>query len=163
VEATSTAAATTGSAFRYDDSQYVFNWSTKGLAPGTYRVEADLGGGVTHAVQISLKQHPQQHREDTASNCGGRTQVEARGHAGGARVSPIRQSRNRCPIVAPVEGMALQAVLAAQDVAACISYSWFSVRWTSAQVDVFSGLRAQCPRQNKGNEYGSGNRQVVQR
>jgi len=35
--------------------------------------------------------------------------------------------------------MALQAVLAAQDVAAGISYSWFSVRWTSAQVDVFSG------------------------
>jgi CspA family cold shock protein len=45
-----------------------------------------------------------------------------------------------------VEGMALQVVLAAQDVAACISYSWFSVRWTSVQVDVFSGLRAQCPR-----------------
>jgi CspA family cold shock protein len=39
--------------------------------------------------------------------------------------------------------MALQVVLAAQDVAACISYSWSSVRWTSAQVDVFSGLRAR--------------------
>jgi CspA family cold shock protein len=47
--------------------------------------------------------------------------------------------------------MALQAVLAAHDVAAGISYSWFSVRWTSAQVDVFSGSRAQCPRHvNKG-------------
>ena len=49
-------------------------------------------------------------------------------------------------MMGPVEGMALQAVLAAQDVAACISYSWFSVRWTSAQVDVFSGSRAQCSR-----------------
>ena len=29
---------------------------------------------------------------------------------------------------------AWQAVLAAHDVAACISYSWFSVRWTSAQI-----------------------------
>ena len=55
-------------------------------------------------------------------------------------------TRHRCPIVGPVEGMALQAVLAAHDVAACISYSWFSVRWTSAQVDVFSSSRAQCPR-----------------
>jgi CspA family cold shock protein len=51
----------------------------------------------------------------------------------------MRGTPDRCPIVGPVEGMALQAVLAAQDVAAGISYSWFSVRWTSAQVDVFSG------------------------
>jgi cold shock protein len=41
--------------------------------------------------------------------------------------------------------MAAQAVLAAHEVAARISYSWLSVRWTSAQVDVFSGSRAQCP------------------
>src|SRR3954463_11586581 len=41
--------------------------------------------------------------------------------------------------------MALQAVLAAHDVAARISYPWFSVRWTSVQVDVFSGSRAQRP------------------
>src|SRR5688572_22921065 len=44
-----------------------------------------------------------------------------------------------------VEGMARKAVLAAHVVAACISYSWFSVRWTSAQMDVFSSWRAQCP------------------
>jgi cold shock protein len=51
--------------------------------------------------------------------------------------------------VEPVEETALQAVLVAQDVAACISYSWSSVRWTSAQVDVFSSLRAHCPRYEK--------------
>jgi CspA family cold shock protein len=48
--------------------------------------------------------------------------------------------------VGVVEGMTESVVLAAQDRAACISYSWYSVRWTSAQLDVFSGLRAHCPR-----------------
>jgi len=43
-----------------------------------------------------------------------------------------------------VEGMA-PAVLAAQDVAARISYSWFSVRWMSVHVDVFSGLGHSAP------------------
>jgi hypothetical protein len=37
------------------------------------------------------------------------------------------------------------AILAAHDVAACISNSWFPVSWTSAQVDVFSGFGAQRP------------------
>jgi hypothetical protein len=55
LEATSTAAATTGSLFRYDGSQYIFNWSSKGLTAGTYRVKADLGDGLAHTVQISLK------------------------------------------------------------------------------------------------------------
>lgn len=53
--ATSTSAATTGSLFRYDGSQYIFNWSTKGLSPGTYRLKADLGDGAVHTVQIALK------------------------------------------------------------------------------------------------------------
>src|SRR4051812_13096144 len=67
-------------------------------------------------------------------------------------------------MVGPVEGTALGAVLAAQDAAACISYSWSSVRWTSAQVDVFSAAGGHsAPGTNKGNENGSGNRQVVQR
>jgi cold shock protein len=42
--------------------------------------------------------------------------------------------------------MALQAVLAAQDARLVSRTPWFSVRWTSVQVDVFSGSRAQCPR-----------------
>jgi hypothetical protein len=57
VEAVSTAAATTGSLFRYDASsgQYIFNWSTKGLTTGTYLLKINLGDGVTHTVQVSLR------------------------------------------------------------------------------------------------------------
>jgi hypothetical protein len=57
VEATSTAAATTGSLFRYDSTsqQYVFNWSTRGLSIGTYLIKVDLGDGVTRTVQLSLR------------------------------------------------------------------------------------------------------------
>jgi CspA family cold shock protein len=44
-----------------------------------------------------------------------------------------------------VEETALAAVRAAHQVAAHVSYFWSSVRWTSAQVDVFSGRGAQCP------------------
>jgi len=43
VEATSNVAATTGNLFRYDGGQYIYNWSTKGLTPGTYSVKIDLG------------------------------------------------------------------------------------------------------------------------
>ncbi len=37
-----------------------------------------------------------------------------------------------------------------KDAAACISYSWSSVRWTSAQMGVFSWPRAHCPRHEQG-------------
>jgi hypothetical protein len=57
VKAVSTAAATTGNLFRYDQTagQYIFNWSTKGLSPGTYRLFIDLGDGVTRTVNLGLK------------------------------------------------------------------------------------------------------------
>jgi hypothetical protein len=57
VETVSTSAATTGNLFRYDatSGQYIFNWSTKGRAAGTYVLTADLGSGGSHAVQVSLK------------------------------------------------------------------------------------------------------------
>jgi hypothetical protein len=59
VEAVSTAAATSGNLFRYDASseQYVFNWGTKGLksGAGTYMVRADLGDGVEHSVEVSIR------------------------------------------------------------------------------------------------------------
>ena len=55
MEATSNVAATTGNLFRYDGGQYIYNWSTKGLTPGTYSVKIDLGDGAPHAVTISLK------------------------------------------------------------------------------------------------------------
>ncbi|MDT4985708.1 MAG: hypothetical protein QOF95_3198 [Pseudonocardiales bacterium] len=57
VEAVSTAAATTGNLFRYDatSGQYIFNWSTKGLTVGTYLLKINLGDGVLHTVQVSLR------------------------------------------------------------------------------------------------------------
>ena len=51
------AAATTGNLFRYDAStgQYIFNWSTKGMTIGKYRLYIDLGDGVTRTVDLGLK------------------------------------------------------------------------------------------------------------
>jgi hypothetical protein len=56
-EADSTSAATTGNLFRYDASsgQYLFKWSTKGLSPGTYLLQIDLGDGVSRTVTVGLK------------------------------------------------------------------------------------------------------------
>ena len=57
MEAVSSAAATTGNLFRYDatTNQYIFNWGTKGLTVGTYRLSIDLGDGVQRIVNVSLK------------------------------------------------------------------------------------------------------------
>jgi hypothetical protein len=56
-EAVSTAAASTGNQFRYDATagQYVFNWSTKGLTSGTYKLIVTLGDGIARSVVVSLK------------------------------------------------------------------------------------------------------------
>jgi hypothetical protein len=45
-----------GSAFSYDSTsdQYVFNWSTKRLQVGTYRLSINLGDDTTNQVQVSL-------------------------------------------------------------------------------------------------------------
>jgi hypothetical protein len=57
MEAVSTAAATTGNAFRYDatSGQYIFNLATNGLSTGTWRLTIDLHDGVSRTVIISLK------------------------------------------------------------------------------------------------------------
>jgi hypothetical protein len=57
IEAVSTAAATTGNAFRYDAAtdQYIFNLSTKSLSKGTWRLSIDMHDGVARFVNISLK------------------------------------------------------------------------------------------------------------
>jgi uncharacterized repeat protein (TIGR03803 family) len=57
LEAVSTAAATTGNQFRYDAAtgQYMFNWSTRGLTSGMYRLFINLGDGVSRTVDIGLK------------------------------------------------------------------------------------------------------------
>jgi hypothetical protein len=46
----------TGNLFRYDAAthQYLYNWSTKGLSAGTYRLTVDLGDGVDHHVDVTL-------------------------------------------------------------------------------------------------------------
>ncbi|MFN8074286.1 MAG: HYR domain-containing protein [Kineosporiaceae bacterium] len=57
VEATSTAAATTGDLFRYDAAagQYIFNLSTKAMAEGQYLLRVDLGDGVERTVAVTLR------------------------------------------------------------------------------------------------------------
>ena len=55
VEAVSTAAATTGTLFRYDGQQYIFNLNTKGLSKGTWRLKVSLDDGSTYTTLISLK------------------------------------------------------------------------------------------------------------
>jgi lysophospholipase L1-like esterase len=57
VEAVSTAAATTGTLFRYDTTgqQYIFNLSTSGLSKGTWNLKVTLDGGSSYTTIISLK------------------------------------------------------------------------------------------------------------
>ena len=57
VEAISTSNATTGNLFRYDATagQYIFNLGTKTLSAGTYQLRIDLGDGVLHTVNITLR------------------------------------------------------------------------------------------------------------
>lgn len=56
-EATSNGAGDSGNTFRYDatTSTYIFNWSTKGLASGTYQLKIDLGDGVNRTVNVRLR------------------------------------------------------------------------------------------------------------
>ena len=57
VNAESSGGANDGNRFRYDAAggQYIFNWSTRGYAPGTYRLRIDLGDGVLRATVITLQ------------------------------------------------------------------------------------------------------------
>lgn len=57
LEAVSTAAATTGNAFRYDTvaQQYIFNLATKPLSAGTWQLRIVLNDGTAKTVRISLR------------------------------------------------------------------------------------------------------------
>ncbi|HWN66071.1 MAG TPA: PxKF domain-containing protein [Haliangium sp.] len=57
VPAKSSGKASDGSRFRYDAGEgiYIFNWSTKGLAAGSYRLRIDLGDGALHTVAVELR------------------------------------------------------------------------------------------------------------
>ena len=54
--ATGKGAARGGNLFGYDatDKQYIFTLETKALTAGTWSIKADLGDGVTHAVNFTL-------------------------------------------------------------------------------------------------------------
>jgi hypothetical protein len=56
-EAEATGDATSGNVFRFDPSsgQYIFNWSTRELAPGKYKLQIALGDGKIHEVAVGLK------------------------------------------------------------------------------------------------------------
>jgi hypothetical protein len=47
---------TAGAEYRWDSSaqQYIYNFSTKNLTAGEYRVYAGLGDGITYSVDICL-------------------------------------------------------------------------------------------------------------
>jgi hypothetical protein len=47
--------AFTGSTFRWDSGQYIYNWSTKGLKAGEYRIFATLDDGSKQYVDICLQ------------------------------------------------------------------------------------------------------------
>lgn len=56
-EAATNVGGDTGNTFRYDPTsdQYIYNWTTKGLTAGTYRIVIDLGDCCTHTVDVMLK------------------------------------------------------------------------------------------------------------
>jgi hypothetical protein len=49
--------ATVGNLFQYDTTsgKYTFNWSTKGMTAGQYRLTIDLGDGVTRVIVVYLR------------------------------------------------------------------------------------------------------------
>lgn len=56
-EAAITDAPTSGGTFKYDANakQYIYNWSTKGLSGGLYKISAKLDDGTVKAVIVGLK------------------------------------------------------------------------------------------------------------
>jgi hypothetical protein len=56
-EAATNVGGDTGNTFRYDPTsdQYIYNWTTKGLTAGTYRIFIDLGDDCIHTVDVALK------------------------------------------------------------------------------------------------------------
>jgi hypothetical protein len=54
---TSSSSSNNGNYFRYDptNNQYIFNLSTKGMSPGTYKIFVTLDDGTTYSTSITLK------------------------------------------------------------------------------------------------------------
>jgi hypothetical protein len=48
--------ASSGNTFKWDGTQYGYNWSTKGVAAGNwYRISAQLDDGTVQSVVIGLR------------------------------------------------------------------------------------------------------------
>jgi lysophospholipase L1-like esterase len=56
-EAVTNVAATTGNLFRYDaaEQQYIYNWSTRGMEPGTYQLFIALDDGKRYTAVLTLR------------------------------------------------------------------------------------------------------------
>jgi hypothetical protein len=54
VETVEVVAADTIPEYKWDGSQYHYNWSTKNLSSGIYRISANLADGTVHSVDICL-------------------------------------------------------------------------------------------------------------
>jgi hypothetical protein len=56
-EAASSTPASSGNLFRYnaEGDLYIFNYGTKGLTQGSYRIRIDLGDGEARYAHFSLK------------------------------------------------------------------------------------------------------------
>jgi len=55
IDATPPGTADTGSSFRYDGTQYIYNLSTKPLSTGMWQIQVHLDDGTVHTVSIGLK------------------------------------------------------------------------------------------------------------
>jgi lysophospholipase L1-like esterase len=57
VEAVTNVSATPGNLFRYDagEQQYIFNWSTRGMEPGTYQLFIRLDDGKSYTAVLTLR------------------------------------------------------------------------------------------------------------
>lgn len=55
IDATAPGNADVGDLFRFDGTQYIFNWSTKPLSTGTWQLQARLDDGTVHTVDMGTK------------------------------------------------------------------------------------------------------------
>jgi FG-GAP-like repeat len=55
IDATASGSADVGDLFRFDTTQYIFNWSTKGVSTGTWQLQARLDDGTVHTVVMGTK------------------------------------------------------------------------------------------------------------
>ncbi len=55
IDLSTSAAADTGSVFRFTDGQYIYNLSTRGFDPGMYRITAILSNGQAPFIDITLR------------------------------------------------------------------------------------------------------------